>query len=42
MVPVSLHLDREVVDWFKSQGDGHPARIADVLRDFVKAQKQRG
>lgn len=42
MVPVSLHLDLEVVDWFKSQGDGYPAHINDVLRAFVEAQKQRG
>jgi uncharacterized protein (DUF4415 family) len=42
MVPVSLHLDKEVVDWFKTQGDGYPARIADVLRAFVEAQKAKG
>jgi uncharacterized protein (DUF4415 family) len=42
MVPVRLHLDAQVVDWFKSQGDGYPARINDVLRAFVEAEKQRG
>ncbi len=42
MVPVRLHLDAEVLDWFKSQGDGFPARINAVLRAFVEAQKPRG
>jgi uncharacterized protein len=42
MVPVRLHLDAEVVDWFKSQADDYSARINDVLREFVEAQKQRG
>jgi uncharacterized protein (DUF4415 family) len=44
MVPVSLHLDAAVIDWFEHQGDGYPAQIADVLRHYVEAQKkqQRG
>jgi uncharacterized protein (DUF4415 family) len=40
MVPVRLHLDAEVIDWFESQGDGYPARINEVLRAYVEAQKQ--
>ena len=30
--PVSLRLDREVVDWFKQQGAGWQSRINDELR----------
>lgn len=30
--PVSLRLDRDVVDWFKRQGDGWQTRINDELR----------
>jgi uncharacterized protein (DUF4415 family) len=42
MVPLALHLDADVVNWFMSQGDGYPARINDVLRAFVEAQKAKG
>ena len=38
MVPITLHLDKKVIDWFQSQGEGHSVRIADVLRDFVETQ----
>jgi uncharacterized protein (DUF4415 family) len=30
--PVSLRLDREVVDWFKRKGEGWQTRINDELR----------
>ncbi len=30
--PVSLRLDREVIDWFKQQGPGWQSRINAVLR----------
>ena len=30
--PVSLRLDREVIDWFKRKGDGWQTRINDELR----------
>ncbi|MFM5954358.1 MAG: BrnA antitoxin family protein [Novosphingobium sp.] len=30
--PVSLRLDREVIDWFKRQGAGWQSRINDELR----------
>lgn len=40
MVPVRIHLDEEVLNWFKSQGDGYPARINDVLRVFIETQKR--
>ena len=30
--PVSLRLDRDVVEWFKSKGDGWQTRINDELR----------
>jgi uncharacterized protein (DUF4415 family) len=30
--PVSLRLDREVIDWFKRSGDGWQTRINDELR----------
>ena len=30
--PVSLRLDREVIDWFKRKGEGWQTRINDELR----------
>jgi uncharacterized protein (DUF4415 family) len=30
--PVSLRLDREVIDWFKRTGEGWQTRINDELR----------
>jgi uncharacterized protein (DUF4415 family) len=41
MVPVSLHLDREVLDWFKRHDDGYEARINDVLRAYVESQNHQ-
>ena len=41
-VPVSLRLDRDVVDWFKSQGRGYQSRINAVLRSYMSARKKAG
>lgn len=38
-VPVSIRLDREVLDWFKRQGPRYQTRINAVLRAFVAAQQ---
>ena len=38
-VPVSLRLDRDVVDWFKSHGRGYQSRINAVLRSYMNAGK---
>lgn len=37
---VSLHLDSDVLDWFKRQGRGYQARINTVLRACVEAHKR--
>jgi uncharacterized protein (DUF4415 family) len=34
---VSVRLDQEVVDWFKSRGKGYQARINALLRAYVEA-----
>ena len=41
-VPVSLRLDRDVLDWFKAQGRGYQSRINAVLRAFMDAQGKTG
>lgn len=37
---VSLRLDTDVVDWFRSQGAGYQTRINVVLRIFVEQQSK--
>lgn len=39
-VPVSIRLDREVLDWFKAQGPRYQSRINAVLRAFVDARRK--
>lgn len=41
-VPVSLRIDRDVVDWFKSYGRGYQSRINAVLRSYMNARKKAG
>jgi len=38
-VAVSIRLDRDVMDWFRSQGQGYQTRINAVLRSYVKAHR---
>ena len=38
-VRVTLRLDQDVLAWFKTQGKGYHARINDVLRAYMDAQK---
>ena len=37
---ISLRVDRDVLDWFKSQGDGYQTRMNAVLRAFRDASTQ--
>jgi len=36
---VSLRLDRDVMEWFKSQGTGYQTRINAVLRAYVNSRR---
>jgi uncharacterized protein (DUF4415 family) len=40
--PVSIRLDRDVLDWFKAQGGRYQTRINAVLRSYVEAHKKAG
>lgn len=40
--PISIRLDREVLDWFKAQGPGYQSRINAVLTAYVKAHHKAG
>ena len=39
--PYSLRLDVDVVDWFKSEGDGYQTRINAVLREYASSRGKR-
>jgi uncharacterized protein (DUF4415 family) len=39
-VPISLRLDREVVDWFKSNGSRYQSRMNAVLKAYAKAHQK--
>jgi uncharacterized protein (DUF4415 family) len=39
--PISLRLDRDVLDWFKNQGPGYQSRINAVLRSYMGAMRGR-
>ena len=41
-VPISLRIDREVVEWFKAQGRRYQSRINAVLRAYVDARRKAG
>ncbi len=41
-VPVSIRLDAEVLDYFKSAGRGYQSRINAVLLGYVRSQQRRG
>jgi uncharacterized protein (DUF4415 family) len=38
-VPVSLRLDREVVEWFKAHGSRYQSRMNAVLKAYVEAHR---
>lgn len=41
-VPISLRMDREVVEWFKAHGRRYQSRINAVLKAYVQAHRKAG
>jgi len=39
--PVTLRLDADVLEWFRSLGKGYQTRINSVLRSFYEAHKKK-
>jgi len=37
--PVTIRLDSDVLDWFKSQGQGYQTRINHLLRQYMEAKQ---
>jgi uncharacterized protein (DUF4415 family) len=40
--PVNAKFDKDVIDWFKSQGRGYQVRMNAVLRRYMEAQRKVG
>lgn len=38
---ISARFDKDVLDWFKSQGEGYQSRMNAVLRAYYEAQTRR-
>ena len=38
--PISIRLDEEVLDYFRSQGRGYQSRINAVLKAYVRSRKE--
>jgi uncharacterized protein (DUF4415 family) len=38
--PVTLRMDRDVLEWFKAKGKGYQTRINAVLRTYMEAHKR--
>lgn len=36
---ISIRLDQDILEWFKSQGKGYQSRINAVLRAYYEAQR---
>jgi len=39
-VPISLRIDREVVEWFKARGSRYQSRMNAVLKAYLEAHRR--
>ena len=39
--PVTIRLDSDVLEWFKSQGQGYQTRINSLLRKYMETHQSR-
>jgi uncharacterized protein (DUF4415 family) len=39
--PMTIRLDADVLEWFRSQGPGYQTRINRLLRRFMEVQQRR-
>ena len=39
---LSLRIDADVIDWFKSQGPGYQSRMNALLRAYMEAHRSKG
>lgn len=38
-LPITIRIDRQVLDWFKAKGPGYQTRINALLRAYMEAHK---
>jgi uncharacterized protein (DUF4415 family) len=38
---ISFRVDKDVLDWLKSKGEGHLTRINAILRECMEAERRR-
>jgi uncharacterized protein (DUF4415 family) len=41
-VPISIRMDREVVEWFRAHGSRYQSRMNAVLKAYVEAHRKAG
>ncbi len=41
MTAITFPLDRDILEWFRAQGQGHLGRMNDALRAYMEAQERR-
>jgi uncharacterized protein (DUF4415 family) len=41
-IPISLRMDREVVEWFKAHGSRYQSRMNAVLKAYMQAHRKAG
>ncbi|WP_062263021.1 BrnA antitoxin family protein [Endozoicomonas arenosclerae] len=39
--PITIRLDSDVLEWFKSQGQGYQTRINNLLRKYMETHQSR-
>ncbi|WP_254449449.1 BrnA antitoxin family protein [Anabaena sp. UHCC 0253] len=37
--PIMLNIDKDVIEWFKSQGESYQNQINDLLRDYMQTHQ---
>jgi uncharacterized protein (DUF4415 family) len=40
-VPVTMHVDADLLDWFKNQGEEYESLINNALRSYVEEHKEQ-
>lgn len=41
-IPISIRVDKDVLEWFKGQGPGYQSRINAVLRAYMQGRRKAG
>lgn len=39
--PISIRIDRDVLEWFRARGRGYQSEVNALLRQYMKSQQQK-